>query len=75
MEGAFDHASLVSDSDKLVATLNTVKCDLSDDFIEALRVELLTNGTDTLRASSQVVQLFVKSLLKVQYVGTRGWRG
>ena len=59
MQGALKHAGLITDSDKLVTSLNAVKGDLADDFIKALREEFFTDRADAVRARIQVLYLLV----------------
>ena len=74
LQGALEHAGLVPDSDQLVASLDAVERDLSNDLIEALREELLANRADAVGSSAQVVQLFVQPLFEIQNVGARRGR-
>jgi len=63
---------LVSDSDQLVASLDTIESDLADDLIEALGEELLADGADAIGSGAELVDLFIEALLQVQDIGACG---
>ena len=75
LQGALNHTLLVSDSNELVTTLNTVKSDLTNNLIEALGEKLFTDGADAVRASFLLKDLLVQALLKVDNVCARCRRG
>ena len=65
LQVSLDHSCLVTHTHQLIATLNTVQSDLANDLIEALGVEFLTNGADTLRSCAQVIELLVETMLQI----------
>lgn len=72
LQSAFDHACLVPHSHELVTALNTVKRDLADDLVKALRVEFFTDRADAIRARIESSELLVETLLEVDNIGTGG---
>ena len=54
--------------------LGAVDCDLTDELVEALRVELLAHGADPGLARLALQQTLVELLLQVDHVQARGWR-
>ena len=59
LQRALKHTGFITDSDELVASLNAVEGDLTNDFIKALREELFADGADAVRARIQVLYLLV----------------
>ena len=63
LQRALEHTSLVAHSDELVASLDTIERDLANDLVEALAEEFFPYRADSIRTSTQLVQLLVQSLL------------
>lgn len=59
------HSNLVSDSNQEESSFGAVNGNLSDQLIEALRVELLSNGTDSCLSGLSLLQSLVQLLLEV----------
>mmetsp|Transcript_21082 Transcript_21082/g.46400 ORF Transcript_21082/g.46400 Transcript_21082/m.46400 type:complete len:236 (-) Transcript_21082:82-789(-) len=67
------HPDFISDSQQQQSTFRTNDGDLSDEFIEALRIQFLTDGTNASLTSLSLLQPFVKVLLQVHNICTCGW--
>ena len=69
------HFYFISHSDKQKASLCTVNCDLSNQFIKGLRVELLSDGANTSFTGLTFLQLFIELFLQNDNVKARGRDG
>lgn len=67
-------SDLVSDSDEEKTSFGAIDGYLSDEFIEALTVELLSDGTYACLSGLALLESFIEFLLKVEDVlfGCRG---
>lgn len=68
-------ADLVSDSDEEQSAFSAIDGDLSDEFIETLRVEFLSDGTDACFAGLALLQSLIEFFLQVQHVLLGGGSG
>ena len=71
MVALLHHSDLIADADQQVPPLSTVQRDLSNDFVEALGVDLFTDGADTAVASALRGQVFVQVVREVRNVEGR----
>ena len=60
--GSDSHFDFVSDSEQQESTLGLIEGDLTDDLVEALAEELLTNGADSGLSCLSLHQLLIKEL-------------
>ena len=66
--GLHGHLDLVADSHQQEASLGAVDGDLTDELIEALRVQLLANGADASLAGLSSLQGFVEAVLELNNI-------
>ena len=68
------HLYLVSDSDQQESSLCAVDGDLSDEFVEALRVQLLPHGADSCFPRLPSLQPLLQFVLEGDHVDSGGGR-
>ena len=72
----FDHSEFIADSQQKDPAFSTVDCDLANDLIEALGVDLLPDRANTGISGLLLREAFVKQRLQVQDIeGGGGRRG
>ena len=70
--GLDGHLNFIADSDKQEAALRTVDCDLTNQFVEALGEELLTERADSSFAGLTSLDCGVELILQVDHVDLCG---
>ena len=72
LEGAFEHSDFIADSDQEVTSLSAVDCDLSNQFVEALNVQLLANWADAAVSGLHRLKLLLEVLPEVGHISGGG---
>ena len=66
--GGNRHLNFVAHSHEQEATLGAVHGDLTDELVEALRIQLLADGADTSFTGLPPLQLLIKSILQLDNI-------